>query len=239
MLEMRRRSNFFLYTSYALLGIVLIGFSPTFYLRAFFDVTEIPQYVYAHGFAMTAWFVWLCVQTTVVYSGRVALHRKLGAIGMALGILVLFSGAFTAMNLAPRLLEKYGNIDSDMPRIAGIVWGNLAGMIAFGGFLVAAYLYRQKPEIHKRLILLASISITLQALGRIAKFPMVDLPAGPFALIGLLLLLVMLGVFDKRNIGSVQRVTWVGGCALLTILIFFGFVISNSSFGRAFVLVLT
>jgi hypothetical protein len=136
------------------------------------------------------------------------------------------------------LLEKYGNIDADIPGIAGIVWGNLAGMIAFGGFVVAAYLYRQKPEIHKRLILLASIAITLQALGRIANFPLIDMPEGPFALMGLLLLLVMLGVFDKRNIGSVQRVTWIGGCALLTILIFFGFVISNTSFGRAFVLVL-
>ena len=168
--------------------IVLIGFSPTFYLRAFFDVPAIPLYVYAHGVAMTAWFIWFCVQTTAAYSGRVALHRRLGAIG---------------------------------------------------GFLVAAFLYRQKPEIHKRLMLLASIGITLQALGRIAKFSMIGLPEGPFALIVLLMMLIMLGVFDMRNIGSVHRVTWVGGCTLLAILILFGFVISNSPFGRAFVLTLT
>jgi len=239
MLELQRRSKFFLYTSYALLVIVLIGFSPTFYLRAFFDVPAIPLYVYTHGVAMTAWFIWFCVQTTAAYSGRVALHRRLGAIGITLGVLVLFSGAFTAMKLAPRLLEKYGNIDSDMPRIAGVVWGNLAGLIAFGGFLVAAFLYRQKPEIHKRLMLLASIGITLQALGRIAKYSMIGLPEGPFALIVLLMMLIILGVFDKRNIGSVHRVTWVGGCTLIAILILFGFVISNSPFGRAFVLTLT
>jgi hypothetical protein len=40
--ESHRRSNFFLYTSYVLLVIVLVGFSPTFYLRAFFDVPVIP-----------------------------------------------------------------------------------------------------------------------------------------------------------------------------------------------------
>ena len=239
MLELQRRSKFFLYTSYFLLVIVLIGFSPTFYLRSIFDVPAIPLYVYAHGVAMTAWFIWFCVQTTAAYSGRVALHRKLGTIGITIGVLVLFSGAFTAVKLAPRLLEKYGNIDSDMPRIAAVVWGNLAGLIAFGGFLFLGFLYRQKPEIHKRLMLLASIGITLQALGRIAKFSMIDLPAGPFALIGLLMMLMMVGVFDKRSIGSVQPVTWVGGCALLTILITFGFVIANSQFGRAFILVLT
>jgi hypothetical protein len=188
---------------------------------------------------MTAWFVWLCVQTTAVFNGRVALHRKLGMIGVTIGAVVLLSGTITALKLAPRLLEKYGDIESDLPWIAGIVWGNLAGMVAFGGFLFLAYLYRQTPEIHKRLMLLASISITLQALGRIAKFSMIDLPEGPFVLLGLLMLLVMLGIFDKRSIGRVQRVTWIGGCALLAILITFGFVIANSAFGRAFVLSLT
>ena len=172
--ESHRRSNFFLYTSYVLLVIVLVGFSPTFYLRAFFDVPAIPPYVYAHGVAMTAWFIWLCVQTTAVFSGRVALHRKLGMVGMTLGALVLFSGVITALELAPRLLEKYGNIDSDLSRIAGVVWGNLAGLVAFGGFLFVAFLYRQKPEIHKRLMLLASIAVTLPALGRIAKFSIID-----------------------------------------------------------------
>ncbi len=160
-------------------------------------------------------------------------------IGVTIGAVVLLSGTITALKLAPRLLEKYGNIDSDLPQIAGIVWGNLAGMVAFGGFLFLAYLYRQTPEIHKRLMLLASISITLQALGRIAKFSMIDLPEGPFVLLGLLMMLVILGIFDKRSIGRVQRVTWIGGCALLAILITFGFVIANSAFGRAFVLSLT
>ena len=159
-------------------------------------------------------------------------------IGVTIGAVVLLSGAITAVKLAPRLLEKYGDIDSDLPRIAGIVWGNLAGLVAFGGFVFLAFLYRQKPEIHKRLMLLASIAITLQALGRIAKFPMIDMPEGPFALFGLLTLLVTLGIYDRRRVGSVQRVTWIGGCALLAILITFGFVIANSAFGRAFVLAL-
>ena len=83
--ESHRRSKFFLYVSYALLVIVLIGFSPTFYLRAFFDVPAIPLYVYAHGAALTAWFIWFCVQTTAVNNGSVALHRRLGAVGVTIG----------------------------------------------------------------------------------------------------------------------------------------------------------
>ena len=239
MRELHLRSKFFLYLSFALLVIVLVGFSPTFYLRAFFDVPVIPLYVYAHGAALTAWFTWFCVQTTAINLGRVDLHRRLGTIGISISILVLLSGAVAALGLAPRLLEKYGNIDADLPRIAGVVWGNIGMLVAFTGFVVAAVLNRQRAEIHKRLMLLASISISLPAFGRIAKFPVVDVPEGPFAFAALLVLLITLAIFDKINHGRVLRVTMVGIFAMLAILIFFGFVISTSAFGRTFVLALT
>ena len=228
-----------MYVSIALLVIVLVGFSPTLYLRAFFDVPDIPLYVYGHGAALTAWFIWFCVQTTAVNNGRVDLHRRLGAVGVTIGILVLISGTAAAMGLAPRLLEKYGNIDSDFSRIAGVVLGNIGMLVAFTGFLVAAVLNRRKSEIHKRLMYLASIGIILPAFGRIAKFPMIDLPEPPLAFAGLLTFLVMLGIFDRTNNGSVHRVTWVGGIALLAILIFFGLVVPTTAPGRAFVLALT
>ena len=154
--QLQHRNRFFLYVSYALLVIVLVGFSPTFYLRAFFDVPSIPLYVYAHGAALTAWYIWLCVQTTAVSTGRIALHRSLGVIGIVFGTLVLLSGTAAALELAPRLLLKYGNIDSDLPRIVGVVWGNIGLLVAFAGFFVAAVLNRRKPEIHKRLMYLAS-----------------------------------------------------------------------------------
>ncbi len=237
--KLQRRSKFFMYVSIALLVIVLVGFSPTLYLRAFFDVPDIPLYVYGHGAALTAWFIWFCVQTTAVNYGRVDLHRRLGAVGVTIGILVLISGTAAAMGLAPRLLEKYGNIDSDFSRIAGVVLGNIGLLVAFTGFLVAAVLNRRKSEIHKRLMYLASIGIILPAFGRIAKFPMIDLPEPPLAFAGLLTFLVMLGIFDRTNNGSVHRVTWIGGIALLAILIFFGLVVPTTAPGRAFVLALT
>ncbi len=228
-----------MYISIALLVIVLVGFSPTFYLRTFFDVPDIPLYVYGHGAALTAWFIWFCVQTTAVNNGRVDLHRRLGAVGVTIGILVLISGTAAAMGLAPRLLEKYGNIDSDFSRIAGVVWGNIGMLVAFTGFLVAAVLNRRKSETHKRLMYLASIGIILPAFGRIAKFPMIDLPEPPLVFAGLLTLLMLLGIFDRTSNGSVHRVTWIGGIALFASLIFFGLVVPTTASGRAFVLALT
>lgn len=53
----RARSRFYAGMSGMLLLIVLAGFSRTLYLRAFFDVPEIPAYVALHGIVLTAWFV--------------------------------------------------------------------------------------------------------------------------------------------------------------------------------------
>lgn len=238
MSDVVHRSKFFLCLSYVMLAIVLIGFSPTFYLRAIFDVPAIPLYVYVHGAAMTSWYIWFCVQTTAVNSSRVALHRRLGVIGITIAVLVLISGVAVALGLAPRLLEKYGDIESDFARIVGIVWGNLGTLVAFAGFILAAVLNRRKPEVHKRLMYLASIGILLPAIGRIAKFPMIDLPEPLLAFACLLTLLVMLGIFDRINIGRVHQVTLIGGLALFAGLIFFGLVVPLTSFGRSFILAL-
>jgi len=68
---------------------------------------------------------------------------------------------------------------------------------------------------------------------------MIDLPEPPFVFGCLLMLLVLLGVFDRTNTGSVHRVTWVGGIALFANLIFFGLVVPMTTFGRAFIFGLT
>ena len=68
-------NSFFFVSASALLLTLLIGFAPTLYLRAFFDAPPIPGYLYVHGGVLTAWFVWLLVQTTMVRLGRIAVHR--------------------------------------------------------------------------------------------------------------------------------------------------------------------
>jgi hypothetical protein len=65
---------------------------------------------------------------------------------------------------------------------------------------------------------------------------MIDLPEPPFVFGCLLMLLGMLVIFDKKNRGSVHRVTWVGGIALFANLIFFGLVVPMTAFGRAFII---
>src|ERR1043166_3218788 len=60
------RSKFFLLANALLLAIVLVGFSRTLYLRAFFDVAPIPVSLYIHGAALTLWFLFALIQPWLI-----------------------------------------------------------------------------------------------------------------------------------------------------------------------------
>jgi hypothetical protein len=167
----RRRSRFFVAMSGVLLLIVLTGFSRTFFLRAFFEVPAIPLHVYAHGAILTAWFVWFFLQTSLVAGGRSALHRKLGLVGALLGMAVIVANVMVLAALGPRLRVSLhaGEIDPDF--IIRAVWGDFRSTLEFVVFLSAGLWFRLRPEIHKRLMFLASAAIIGPALGRMALWP--------------------------------------------------------------------
>lgn len=77
-----QRSRFLLGLSAASLLIVLVGFAPTFYLRALFDVAPIPAYLYDHRTLLTGWFVVLIGQTYLIAARRTDLHRRVGVVGL-------------------------------------------------------------------------------------------------------------------------------------------------------------
>ncbi len=74
--QTRSRDRFFLAMSGLLLLILVVGFSRTLYLRLFFEVPPIPSYLHIHGATVTAWFVWLVVQASLVNVNRIDVHRR-------------------------------------------------------------------------------------------------------------------------------------------------------------------
>src|SRR5918994_4986738 len=67
---------------------VFIGFAPTFYLRSYFgapvtvsgSVTLTPL-AQVHGAVFTCWVLLFIVQTALVATRRVAVHRRMGVAG--------------------------------------------------------------------------------------------------------------------------------------------------------------
>ncbi|MFL6468107.1 MAG: hypothetical protein ACJ72Z_09145 [Pyrinomonadaceae bacterium] len=144
---------------------VLIGFAPTFYLKPLFNAPPIPRtIVYIHGMLMTGWIALFITQVYLISAKRILVHRKLGFLGVALGLGIIVSGMLTAVAAA-----KFGST-STPPGVAPLEFL----IVPFGDLLVfailfgAAIYYRKNAANHKRLILLTVINFLPPA---IARFP--------------------------------------------------------------------
>jgi hypothetical protein len=88
-------------------------------------------------------------------------------------------------------------------------------LILFAGFVTAALAKRRDKETHKRLMLLAYVSIITAAIARLPGI----LPLGPPAFFGLSLLFIVAGaIYDFVSRGRVHKVyLWGGAIIVLSI----------------------
>jgi hypothetical protein len=235
-IHVRAGRRFFIGMSGALLLIVVMGFSRTLYLRAFFDVPQIPASVWLHGIVLTAWFAGSFLQTVWVAVHRIDIHRRLGWVVGGLGIAVLVISMAVTLNFVPRRRSLGVDIEAGMAGLSSIVWTDLSALLAFAIFLSTAVACRRRPEMHKRLMLLSSISIVQPAMNRIWRWPVFDgLDVTLSSLGAMLLLLFALGLYDVVSRKRVHAVTLLGGSFLMGSRIVSIFVIANSEVGQSFV----
>ena len=233
---LRAGSAFYLGMSGALLLIVLMGFSRTLYLRAFFDVASIPPSVLLHGLGLTAWFVGSFLQAALVAIGRTDVHRRLGWVMGALGVAVLASSLAVTLNFVPRRLALGADIEAGMAGLSSLVWSDLSAVAAFAILLPTAVALRRRPETHKRLMLLSSISLIQPALSRMSRWAVFGgTNATVASLSGVLLLLLLVALYDVVSRKRVHASTVLGGSFLMGSRIVATFVIATSEIGRSLV----
>ena len=148
--------------------IAFAGFARTYYLGGAFDAPKLPGLVHLHGVVMTSWIVLFAVQAGLVAAGRVDLHRKLGVAGAVLAALVVVVGIATAVDGARR------GVSPGPPPLVFLAIP-LGVILVYGTLVAAAIANRRRPDWHKRLMLLAAISVLTPA---IARIPIDALQAG-------------------------------------------------------------
>ena len=144
----------------AVAGAVFVGFAPTFYLRPD-SVAPLPRYLQIHGAAFTAWVVLFITQTTLIAAGRRQLHRRLGWAGAALAAVMVIAGSTAGVWSMQREVAN-GNADAAMTFLTT----PFSAMLVFGVLVGAAVAWRRHPDTHKRLMLLATISLLDAAVAR-------------------------------------------------------------------------
>jgi hypothetical protein len=163
------RSDRYFYSIAAvvILTVTLVGFHP-FYLagegmRGRKVSPQLLPLVLVHGALMTTWVLLFLVQTLLIRTRNRRLHMKLGwgAIAVALGV------AITGFMVAVQSVRPVPQIPFWGMAYRQFLLVMLAEVALFSLFVVAGVLSRRRPEVHRAMMLLASLSILAGATVRI------------------------------------------------------------------------
>lgn len=156
--------------------------------------------LHIHGAAFTLWMILFLVQSALISARRVKWHRSLGIVAFCLPPIMIVLGVIAALDALHRKV-MIGPLDPSVSLaipLLGISW--------FTVVIFASWRARRRPDVHKRLILIATIALTDAALGRFPWDRMGMSPAaGAVTGLGILILLVI--AYDLVSLHRIHRST--------------------------------
>ena len=206
----RRRRERWFYISMSIAAVITVfaGFAPTYYLRPYFNTAPLMPLLHLHGLVFTSWLALFLVQTTLVAAHRTDIHRRLGILGGVIAVLMIVIGATTAVIRASQGATPVPGIS---PLSFLVV--PLGDMFVFSILVGAGFYYRRRSDVHKRLMLLATISILAAA---IARLPFAIMQAGPPAFFGLTDVFVVACIlYDLITLKRIHRATVFGAILIV------------------------
>jgi hypothetical protein len=196
--------TFFLSLTLAIAVSVVIGFAHTYFFAGMLRAKLPSPLVHLHGAAFSAWIATLVTQVVLVSARRVKWHMTLGLAEMFLAPLMIVFGFATMFAAIRRNFVPMNEM-----RVILVV--NTVALLTFGGLVLWAYLARRDPASHKRLIMLATMSILGPAIDR-WPFQFMGSTAAFFIVLDLFPLSLI--VYDLATRRSLHRVT-VWGVGLI------------------------
>jgi uncharacterized membrane protein YozB (DUF420 family) len=207
----------------AIAAFTFVGFARTYYLYPLFhgttsrgvtDASFLTPLVHFHALATSAWIVLLVVQTGLIAAHRRDLHRRLGLLAIPVLIAFAVASLWAALHAA-----RANSVPSGWTaeQFLLIQFGSL------GGFLILATLglvQRARADVHKRLMLLATIAASLPAAARVSRlleFPP-ELRGVPGGMMLIAAFVVPLVLYDLWARGRLHPATLWGGGFVLALL---------------------
>ncbi len=178
--------------------VVVYGFSHTVGKNLLRAAIARPLVLWVHAFVFFGWVALFIVQTTLIRTRHVAWHRTLGVAGMVMGAMIPVIGVTTTLQMS-RFDLDHGFFDAT--EAAAFLSIPFNDMIFFTGALAAGFWWRKRPEVHRRMMLLATCLLTAAAF---ARFPFITIRALRWYA-GVDTLLALAVAWDIRDTRRLQR----------------------------------
>ena len=211
---------FYVYMALSCATVAFLGFAPTYFVPMASGSFKANPVIHVHGVVFFGWSLFLVFQTWLAASGRIVRHRAMGLVGVA------FATAMTIFGVQAGI-----NVMKSSAAIGMTTEGLAFAIVPFGGIAFFAVVFAvgvamaRRSDVHKRMMLLAAISILDAAVARWFLFflappgavgpPPVAVTIAP-ALSAYLLIVVAI-LFDWRTRGRPHPVYLIGGGALVAL----------------------
>ena len=137
--------------------ILAVGFAKSYYLKNWFGTPALTTLLQWHGAVMTAWFILFAVQIGLVEIRQVRWHRRFGVFGIVVAGAVILLGGDVSWTAAVRETLKHAH---DAPFFLILFGFEIFFLLPTFAVLVGtAIAYRRRRDIHKRLMLMATLAL--------------------------------------------------------------------------------
>jgi len=172
-----------------------------------------PTIVHVHAAVFTVWMLLLTAQVLLVLRGRVAFHRKLGVFAVCWACLMAAMGPAAFIFAVAQAAKLHGPFPYPFVSVHVVDIGGFLVLLAWGISL------RKNPAAHKRMMILATVSLADPGFNRLLGYLIPAEPQSAFAgffyvFYGNVLLIVFMLAWDWWR-GRLVRSFVVGAAALL------------------------
>ncbi|WAT17758.1 hypothetical protein OZN62_12695 [Aurantiacibacter sp. MUD11] len=222
------RPSFHLWMVLAMCAFVFTGFGMSYlWPVAAGTRTGDAPIVHLHGVVFFSWMLLLLVQSLLVNVKNVKLHRSLGTFGIAVGTLVVMMGAFITIAGA-----SITDLSGSGPAVFFL---SVVAPPSFAVIFAMAIRAVRKVQVHRDLILIATIAILMPGINRvymlglgIDRVPVIE----TYLTMDVLLAAVLWQ--ERRVLGAISRPTWIAS-AIVVVPQFLNLPVSSTQAWRDFV----
>jgi len=180
-----------------------------------------------HGVVFLLWLFLYLAQALLIANRRVNLHRRLGFAGIVVMALMIYFG-FTSMTATIRRgFDLSGDQHMD-PHPDGLTTVdaptamifNFSSLVTFGILAVVAIAFRRRPNLHKKLMLFANISLMVAPIAHfLGHLPRTIMSPGLFAVSYLIVYLLLLLAPMVYDFLVTKRIRWFTSSLVVALLV--------------------
>lgn len=147
--------------AWSCLAIAVLDFTPSYFVPLVSGHGSWPPIFHVHGWLFFGWVLFFWWQNRLIVTGQPQRHRAWGLVGIALGTSMVWAGlALVSVRIATQHAAGF------VVEGRSFAWIGVSDLLIFAGLLAFAIAKVRSPETHKRLMLMATISLLGPPIGR-------------------------------------------------------------------------